>query len=384
MAADSNMFTVPATLADRYRTEEERIGPQTVVPEASPAVGDISFFCPPSSHAFISLPELAFELELAIKKRPINTVGEWNFIEANDPVAPVNFIAHSIFQTCQVSLSDRVVSDTSTNYPYRAMFEALTMYSESAVKTQLTAGGFYGDTPDQHENHVANLGEQQRQKLFVDMKWVEFSGKVLSDVTEQSKNLITGVPIKVKYVLNRPEFYLRTWTPAPVEGAPPAMDYRLFIRNPRLLVKRNVGTPDFMNAVAKRLIETPAKYHLEKQILRVNDIPRGVQSHTISNMHLGQLPKMVLCALVENTNFQGTFQTNPFKFVHKNLTRISVEVDGLSFPTKPYEVDFSHGRSLEAFNGLLDVLGRKHLSTGSLLIDRSDYNKGYSVIKPYA
>ena len=44
MAADSNMFTVPATLADRYRTEEERIGPQTVVPEASPAVGDISFF----------------------------------------------------------------------------------------------------------------------------------------------------------------------------------------------------------------------------------------------------------------------------------------------------------------------------------------------------
>ena len=381
MAADSNMFTVPATLTDRYRTEEERIGPQTVVPESSPAMGDITFFIPPSSHAFISLPELCFEFEMAIKKRPINGGGEWTHIIAEDPVAPVNFIVHSLFQTCQVSLCEKVVSDTAVYYPYRAMFEALTMYSRNCVETQLTAGGFYADTPGKMENQTDNTGEQKRKQLFLDMEWVELSGKVLSDVTDQSKNLITGVPIKLRYVLNRPEFYLRTWTVARADGQPAAipMDYRAFIRNPRLLVKRYVGTPDFMNAVAKRLLQTPAKYHLEKQLMRVNDIPRGTSSHTISNMHLGQLPKMVLCALVENLNFQGTFTTNPFNFIHKNLTQISIEVDGVSFPTKPYSVDFASGRTLEAYNGLLDVLGRKNLSGGSVLFNRTEFNKGYTV-----
>ena len=93
-----------------------------------------------------------------------------------------------------------------------------------------------------------------------------------------------------------------------------------------------------------------------------------------------KVPKMLICALVESDSFHGNLTANPFNFVHKDLTQISVQVDGISFPSKPYQLDFANGRSLEWFDGLLDVLGRKHAPGGSLSFDREGYAKGYTLL----
>ncbi|GAV09631.1 hypothetical protein RvY_19135 [Ramazzottius varieornatus] len=84
---------------------------------------------------------------------------------------------------------------------------------------------------------------------------------------------------------------------------------------------------------------------------------------------------MLIFALVESDSFHEHLHTNPFNFVDKNLTQISVQVDCVSFPSKPYQVDFETGRSLEHFDGLLDVLGKKHAPGGSLPFDRDGYAK---------
>lgn len=243
MAADSNLFSVPATRADRLRVEEERIGPVSAAAADLPATGDLNFFIPASSHGLIALPELSFEFELSIKKKK-PTEQTWKRIVEEDKVAPVNLIAHSIFQSCQVSLCNRVISDTSCHYPYRAMMEILVNYGRDAARSQLTSAGFYMDTPGHHEDvtGLMNEGERARKKLFTDTEWVEFSGKVYSDVTDQMKNLVTGVPVHIRYTFNRPEFYLRTYTPAGAMESD-TNEYRIFIQNPRLLVKRYIGTP---------------------------------------------------------------------------------------------------------------------------------------------
>ena len=75
MAADSNLFSVPASLTDRYRVEEERIAPTASIPENLPALGEISFYIPPYTDALLALPELAFEMELSIQKRRNNSNG---------------------------------------------------------------------------------------------------------------------------------------------------------------------------------------------------------------------------------------------------------------------------------------------------------------------
>ena len=82
---------------------------------------------------------------------------------------------------------------------------------------------------------------------------------------------------------------------------------------------------------------------------------------------------------MESDSFHGVSSKNPFKFHHHDLTRISVEVDGISYPTKPYMMNFAHGKSLEAYDGLLDVLGRKHAPHGSLMFDRSGHQNGYAI-----
>lgn len=87
---------------------------------------------------------------------------------------------------------------------------------------------------------------------------------------------------------------------------------------------------------------------------------------------------MLIFALVDSDSFHGNIQTNPFNFIHKNLTQISVKVDGVSYPSKPYQLDFETGRTLEGFDGLLDVLGRKHAPGGSLPFDRDGYANGYT------
>jgi hypothetical protein len=83
-----------------------------------------------------------------------------------------------------------------------------------------------------------------------------------------------------------------------------------------------------MIALSKQLLTKTAKYHTEKPLLRVNDLPQGTQSTVISNIHLGQLPKMVFCVLVDSNDFHGTKDRNPFFFKHHSMTQFSAQVDG--------------------------------------------------------
>ncbi len=175
MAADSNLFSVPATLTDRYRVEEERIGPQAAVTEDMAALGEINFFVPASSHGLIALSQLGFELEMSIRKKKTADV-TWSAITDDDKVAPVNLISHSIFQSVQVMLNNRMISDTACHYPYRAMFEILTTANREAARTQLSSAGFYMDTPGQMNNISLNHGERERRQLFIESEYVQFSG----------------------------------------------------------------------------------------------------------------------------------------------------------------------------------------------------------------
>ena len=93
------------------------------------------------------------------------------------------------------------------------------------------------------------------------------------------------MPLQIRLVMSRSEFCLRVWDNGPNKH------FRAFIRNPRLAVRRYVPSPDYLLALTQKLQPTTAKYHLERVVMRVTNIPRGTQSTVISNLHMGQLPK---------------------------------------------------------------------------------------------
>lgn len=89
---------------------------------------------------------------------------------------------------------------------------------------------------------------------------------------------------------------------------------------------------------------------------------------------------MAFVVMVDSETFHGKAATNPFNFEHFNLTEFSVQIDGQSYPNRPYQTDFSTYKSLDAYDGLQDVLGRRFQPQGSLMFDRSDFARGYTIL----
>ncbi|XP_055334067.1 uncharacterized protein F54H12.2-like [Paramacrobiotus metropolitanus] len=370
MQLENQLFALPATLTDRWRTEHEKLNPTTILTDNGSA-GDINFFIPPSTAGLLSLADMILELEVGIKVR--KTTGDWELVTADDGVAPVNNFLHSLFSSCHVTVANRLISDAATFYPYRAYFESLLSHSKEAQSSQLTSAAFYLDTPAKHNDETSNQGEKSRKALFQTGQYVQLSGRLFSDLFDQSKPLCTGVPVNIRLVVSRPEFALRVWDKDATKTFKP------FIRNARLSIRRYIPSPDFLTAVAGELLKKTVKYHVERIVMRVSDIPQKTQSTVVSNLQIGQIPKVVFVGFVDSEDFHGSIKKNPFNFQHFNITQLSVEVDGQSFPSKPYISHFEHNLSLECYDGLLDTLGYRPSLQGGLPFNRTEYNQGYTV-----
>ncbi|GFX01558.1 uncharacterized protein F54H12.2 [Trichonephila clavipes] len=69
-------------------------------------------------------------------------------ITKDDTIGPVNLFLHSLFSQVDVSLNDRVVSNSSNTYPYRSYIETLLNHGYDSKTSQLTAELFYKDSDD--------------------------------------------------------------------------------------------------------------------------------------------------------------------------------------------------------------------------------------------
>ncbi|GFS98162.1 uncharacterized protein TNCV_3924721 [Trichonephila clavipes] len=69
-------------------------------------------------------------------------------ITKDDTIGPVNLFLHSLFSQVDVSLNDRVVSNSSDTYPYRSYIETLLNHGYDSKTSQLTAELFYKDSDD--------------------------------------------------------------------------------------------------------------------------------------------------------------------------------------------------------------------------------------------
>ncbi|GFX35856.1 integrase catalytic domain-containing protein [Trichonephila clavipes] len=69
-------------------------------------------------------------------------------ITKDDTIGPVNLFLYSLFSQVDVSLNDRVVSNSSNTYPYRSYIETLLNHGYDSKTSQLTAELFYKDSDD--------------------------------------------------------------------------------------------------------------------------------------------------------------------------------------------------------------------------------------------
>ena len=120
-------------------------------------------------------------------------------------------------------------------------------------------------------------------------------------------------------------------------------------------------------------------YQIDRVAMRQLTLNQNVQFAVWNNVTQGQVPKIMLFGMVSSNALAGTHDTTPFNFQHYDLMAIHAELNGRIYPSNSYDLNFSTNCSLQAYDDLLDTLGRLYLPTGELPFHRFSYNRGFTL-----
>lgn len=364
-----DLFTVPPSDVSIISGAWDAYHPISNLLDGSP----IEFNVAGTSEEYVDLPQTKLHVKAKIVKADGTDLG------AGDSVAPVNLFLQSMFSQCEVSLNERLVSPSSTNYPYRAYLETVLNYSREAKESQLTTSLFYKDTAGQHDNadvtaDPRNAGLVKRHQFSSRSKIIDMTGPLHADIFMQDRMLLNGIDIKVKLTPSKPEFCLMS--------PEPDADYKVVITHAVLLVRRVRVNPSIALGHAKALEQGSALYPLTRSEIKAFSVPAGTMTISKDSLFLGQLPNHLVIACIDADSFNGVYGKSPFNFKHRNLNMLSITLDGVQIPsTQPLTPKFSqeNGQSYTlAYQSLFTGLNKMYKDTGNF-ISLEEFSQGYSI-----
>jgi hypothetical protein len=99
--------------------------------------------------------------------------------------------------------------------------------------------------------------------------------------------------------------------------------------------------------------------------LKTLTFSQRAQSLSIDNAVLGSIPKRIAFTMLKNTDFLGSFDSNPYNFRHYNLNYFSLFVNGKQYPNEGLSMDIGHEKtSVLAYNTLFEGSGIHHSNAG--------------------
>jgi hypothetical protein len=112
-----------------------------------------------------------------------------------------NYILHSLFSQCRVTLNVVSVSSSKDLYNYRAYLETLLTYGQDASQTHLTSTFWCRDDRDLLAHNTTadttNPGYQSRMKLTSKSAEIETYGRVHGDLFKVPLVLLPGVQLQI-------------------------------------------------------------------------------------------------------------------------------------------------------------------------------------------
>ncbi|XP_062841285.1 uncharacterized protein F54H12.2-like [Trichomycterus rosablanca] len=360
--SELDLFTVPLTQTAIEKSTYVEIPPLSAISDTAP----LEFFIAGHGEDYTDLNNTLLYLRLKIT-RPDGTD-----IDDGAAVGLINYPGATIFSQVDVSLGDRLISQSSSTYPYRSIIECLANYGKDTLETVFSAGLFYQDTAghmDETNPAGNNLGLTTRAAFTDGSNVVELLTPIHSDIFFQEKLMLNGVDIKIRMTRCKDEFCLMRND---------ALAYKVNILSASLFVKKVSVSPGVRLGHAQALLSTTAKYPIDRVCVKIFSIPVGTRVSNHENLFLGTLPKSIILCMVENQAFTGAYNRNPFAFKHYDLEFLAVYLDGQQFPSKPHQPDFQSGSAVREFFQLALASGR-HLKNQALSINRQEFLQGYTL-----
>lgn len=357
-----DLFTVPYTQTSIEKSTFVEIPPMSALTDAGP----IEFFISASGEDYLDLNDSYLYTRVRITN-PDGTL----LANAAD-VGFINYPGCSLFSQVDIMLGDRLITQSSNTYPYRALIECLLNYGEDTLATQFSTGLFCKDTAgkmDETSITGDNEGLAQRGEYTSESHIVELIAPVHADLFFQEKLLLNGVDMSLKFIRSKDDFVLMT---------PGNVQFAVKIMSASLFVKKITVAPTVRLAHSRALQHTNAKYAIDRVSLKTFSIPTGTRVCNQENLFIGQIPKFVVIAFVDNEAYTGSYARNPFNFGNYNTEFISLYADGQPHPARPFQPFFQRGQYVREYYQLIESTGR-HLKDRSLAITRSDFGSGYTL-----
>ena len=271
-----------------------------------------------------------------------------------------------MFSGIDLYINNKLITNNSDTYPYRAYLENLFSYGSDVKDNQLKAAEFWSEDEAGAFEDITNTSITDRGKRVAKSKSVELQGKLHLDLAMQEKYLPNGLEFKLRLNRSSPQFCLMSDnSPAKIR-----IDTAILrVRNVQLL-------PAISNELNQTIAHHNAKFPIRRVEVKTFTISSGTRSKIEDHLLTGQLPKRVFIGLVLNEAFNGTLETNPFFFQHFNLSKMDVTCDGHSVYGKPFEPRFGNDQYLRSFLSVYQALASQN-QVQNCNIDYEDYKGGY-------
>ncbi|XP_066486401.1 vomeronasal type-2 receptor 26-like [Tiliqua scincoides] len=200
--SELDLFQIAPTQTSIEGSVYVEVPPMTAVTETS----SLEFFIVGNGEDYMDLNTLLYLRCRIVKEDGGN-------IDRQAEVALVNYPIASIFSQLDVTLGDKLISQSNNCYPYRAFIEAVLNYGEDMLSSQFSAGMFYKDTPGEHDSADLdghNQGFIKRVGLTAESRKIELLGHLHADLFFQEKLLLNGVDMKIKLTRSKDSFCLMT------------------------------------------------------------------------------------------------------------------------------------------------------------------------------
>ena len=268
----------------------------------------------------------------------------------------MNNLGHSWISQIEVYLNDKQVVDLSTpSYAYKAFIENFLSFSQDKKKYDLRNQLYFddGDTDfSEYKLGVDNTLKKRRALLHGDdeNKGV-FTVPLNIDLFQSPVFLCPGVNIKIKILKNKDDFFLLS------DG----LKAKFKIKNLSLRFRLVETAKKISDEITKvNLGNANAFYPYYMTKIRTNLITQGIQSYIWPAAIRGKLPKQIILGFIDHTAYSGNFKNNPFAFENFDINGLCLRINGVSYPSKPYQLDFGEGNYSMLYDDLIRNIGIAH------------------------
>ncbi|XP_063781260.1 uncharacterized protein F54H12.2-like [Pseudophryne corroboree] len=360
--SELDIFDVPLTQTSIEKSLYVKVQPLVALYETAP----LEFYIAASGEHYYDLNNTLLYVTCKIVR------SNNNLILQGARAALINYPIATLFNQVDVSLGDRLISQSNNLYAYKAYIETTLNYSSDSLYTKHTTGLFYKYVAGEHNTRALdglNTGFIKRARGMAQIQTVELLGPLYCDLFHQHKLILNAVDLKIKLTRNKDSFCLMSVEPDP---------FNIQIVTAYLFVKRVQVSPAAQIGHAQALLNGNAKYAIDHVGMKINSIPAGSTVFHLENLFLGQEPKTVIAVFVDNEVFSEAYDRKPLCFEHKNVNFASLYPDGTLHPANPFQPDFEHGNADRKYMSLIQITNKQKSDSG-ILIDREEYLDGYTL-----